>query len=251
MFKRTLVTLVILGLSNGAFSNTAQESLSLQQDMNDSAQKSQQSINQIDDQTAQAIQTYRGAIRKAESLEIYNAQLQRLVASQLEEIVSIQAQTEEIDSIETGVLPLMVRMVDTLGKLVDADNPFLLDERQERVASLSEMIDRADISVGEKYRRIVEAYTIEIDYGRTIEAYSGEIVQNNQPISVDILRIGRIGLYYQTLDGNVSGQWNSRTQSWVELDPRYRRPIRDGLSVARKQAPPQLLKLPLIHAGGA
>ena len=113
------------------------------------------------------------------------------------------------------------------------------------------MIDRADVSVGEKYRRILEAYTIEMDYGRTIEAYSGEIVQNNQPISVDILRIGRVGLFYQTLDGNVSGQWNSRSQTWVELSPAFRRSIRDGLNVARKQAPPQLLRLPLIKTGGA
>lgn len=248
MLKQTLLALCCAGLCSTVMAAEVSDSLAMQQKMNTAAQASQKKIDRMDDKTSLALQSYRGAIQKAESLEIYNAQLHRLVKSQVDEMESIRAQTDEIDTIETGVLPLMVKMVTTLEKLVNADAPFLLDERQERASELKELIDRADVSVGEKYRRIMEAYAVEVEYGRTIEAYSGEIVRAGQPVSVDILRIGRVGLYFQTLDGDVSGRWDKSQGEWVTLSTDYRRAVRDGLRIARKQAPPELLTLPVSAA---
>lgn len=245
MFKKSLATLCVFSACSAALAVGVDDSVAVQSAINDSAAASQKKIDKVSDKTSDALQSYRAAVQRAESLEIYNAQLQRLVASQTQEMLSIREQTEEIDTIETGVLPLMVKMVATLEKLVDADAPFLLNERRKRVTELTSMIDRADISIGEKYRRIMEAYSIEVDYGRTIEAYGGEIVKDSQPISVDFLRIGRVGLYYQTLDGLQSGVWDKSIEQWQLLTGDYRRPVRDGLRVARKQAPPELLILPV------
>ncbi len=208
------------------------------------AAASQTRIDNMDEKTASDFQQYRAALARAESLEIYNEQLRRLVASQKKEITSIISQTEQIESIETGALPFMITMTDTLEELVDADVPFLRDERIERVAALRELIDRADVSAGEKYRRIMEAYVVEAEYGRTIEAYRGELVVNNEARSVDFLRFGRVGLFYQTLDGKESGRWNAESGQWEILTDKYRSSIQKGLRIARKQAPPSLLKLP-------
>tara|TARA_A100001015_G_scaffold71550_2_gene79290 strand:- start:684 stop:1160 length:477 start_codon:yes stop_codon:yes gene_type:complete len=152
---------------------------------------------------------------------------------------------EEIESIETGALPLMIEMTDTLERMILADTPFLLAERQDRAATLASIIDRADVTAGEKFRRIMEAYIIEADYGQTVEAYRGDIKLEEQIKSVDFLRIGRTGLYFQTLDGNETGRWNEQKKDWETLDDGYTRTVRDGLRIARKQAPPDLLKLPI------
>ena len=239
----TLIPFLILG----CYSLTAvgEDAIDLQVEADTRAADSQSQINKYDDEAKAALQAYRVALKRAESLEIFNKQLARLVDSQKEEIESIKRQMEEIESIETGALPLMIEMTDTLDRMILADTPFLLAERQDRAATLASIIDRADVTAGEKFRRIMEAYIIEADYGRTVEAYRGDIKLEEQIKSVDFLRIGRTGLYFQTLDGNETGRWNEQKKDWETLDDGYTRTVRDGLRIARKQAPPDLLKLPI------
>lgn len=228
-----------------------EEAIADQQASDTAAAASQKRIDSLADATSQALQAYRIALQRAESLDIYNAQLGRLIESQQAEITSITRQTEEIENIETGALPLMVEMTSTLSELVATDVPFLIAERTERVDKLSTLIDRADVTAGEKFRRIMEAYLIEVDYGRTIEAYRGELQSGGDVRTVNFLRIGRVGLYYQTLDGVESGRWNVGRGSWEIVSGDYRRQIEMGLRIARKQAPPELLTLPVSASGDA
>ena len=243
-FKVQVFTaILVVGASSPLFAQNT--TISTQASSDATAAASQKKIDKLDDQTADAFQEYRAAVARAESLEIYNEQLKRLVASQEEEIGSIVRQTEQIESIETGALPFMIKMTATLKELIGADVPFLKDERLDRAEELTALIDRADVSAGEKYRRIMEAYIVEAEYGSTIEAYRGDLLVNGEVKSVDFLRFGRIGLFYQTLDGKETGRWNGELGLWELLSGEYRRSIQKGLRIARKQAPPALIKLPL------
>ena len=224
-------------------------SLAAQAESDAAAAASQVRIDALADAASQDLQRWRVASQRRESLSIYNQQLERLIASQEAEIASLARQTDEIETIETGSLPLMIEMIDTLSALVAADVPFLLDEREARVAALKELIDRADVTAGEKFRRIMEAYLVEVDYGRTIEAYRGELRTGSEVRTVDFLRIGRVGLYYQTLDGAESGRWNASSGTFETLEGNARRPIQLGLRISRKQAPPELLQLPVQGPG--
>ena len=179
--------------------------LAEQANSDSAARASQERINTLAAAEARDLQRFRTASQRLESLEIYNVQLQKLIDSQAREIESIVRQTEEIENIETGALPLMIKMTSTLKEIVELDTPFLTLEREQRVANLAALIDRADVTAGEKFRRIMEAYLVEVDYGRTIEAYRSELAMNGDVRTVDFLRIGRVGLYYQTLDGEESG----------------------------------------------
>ena len=222
-----------------------EKAINLQSDINQEASLSQEKINDYDDEANAAAKSYAAALQRAESLTIYNGQLRRLIESQQKEIRSIKRQTEEIESIETGALPLMLEMTETLNQLIEGDIPFLTQERRDRVENLKRLIDRADVTAGEKYRRIMEAYLIEADYGRTIESYRGELDMGGTPRTVDFLRVGRIGLYYQTLDSEETGNWDKADRQWEVLEDEYRRSVRDGLRIARKQSPPTLLRLPV------
>jgi hypothetical protein len=222
-----------------------------QVESDESSVESQKKIDGLAAQASEDAQRIRLAEQRLESLTIYNEQLARLIDSQESEITSLQRQTEEIDDIETGALPLMIEMTETIKEMVSSDLPFLLREREDRADSLSLLIDRADVTAGEKFRRIMEAYLVELDFGRTIEGYRGELDLDNAVKTVNFLRVGRLGLYYQTLDGSESGWWNAERSAFQSLGSDSRDEIRAGLRIARKQAPPELLLLPIGTPEGA
>ena len=118
---------------------------------------------------------YRQTNAEIGGLKAYNDQLAEQVKSQETEMATMTRQLGEIETTSREVLPMMQKMVTTLDDFVKLDMPFLPEERTNRIAALKDMMTRADVSISEKYRRIVEAYQIEIEYGRTIEAYQGKV----------------------------------------------------------------------------
>ena len=211
--------------------------------------KSQKKVDALVDQTSDMAQQYRDAIRKSDSLNIYNNQLVKLIKQQKSELISIQRQLDNVEDTQRSIVPLMIKMIGTLEKFVKLDLPFLRNERQQRITSLKEIMDRPDVTLPEKYRRIMEAYQIEMEYGRTIEAYNDTIKMDGQEYTVDVLRVGRLLLTFQTLNGKLSGMWNKKSKSWEKLPSEYNRSIKQGIQVAKKQAPPELLRLPVDVTG--
>jgi hypothetical protein len=104
---------------------------------------------------------------------------------------------------------------------------------------------RSDVADAERYRRILEAYQVENDFGRTIEAFAGTVQKDGADVPVDFLRIGRIGLIYQTRDGAEVGAWNHKAGVFEPLDSSYFNWVAEGLRVAKKQSAPQLIRIPL------
>ena len=163
------------------------------------------------------------------------------VASQNEELAGIRKQLDEINVTSREVQPLMQKMVDTLDKFVSLDVPFLMDERTKRVASLKQIMPRADVSISEKYRRILEAYQIEMEYGRTLDAYDGKLDDGTGSAkTVEFVRLGRVSLMYRTLDGNEVGYWDQSKRTWVK-DNDYDKAVREALRVAKKRGAPDML----------
>jgi hypothetical protein len=203
---------------------------------------SQKKIEQMDDAASKAVADYRQMVAEAASLKAYNDQIAVQVKSQADQIADMTKQLDEIATTSREVLPLMDKMLDTLVKFVALDVPFLQDERKNRIAQLQLMMGRSDVSTSEKYRRLVEAYQIEVEYGRTIEVYQGKVDDK----TVEFLRAGRVSLMYSTLDGKETGYWDVDTKKWV-VDNDYREAMKAGLKVAKKQAAPDFLKV-AIHA---
>ena len=139
----------------------------------------------------------------------------------------------------------MLKMIDSLDKFVAIDIPFLRDQRKTRIDGLRVLMRRSDVADAERYRRILEAYQVENDYGRTIESYAGTVMKDGSDVPVDFLRIGRIGLMYQTRDGSEVGAWNHEAKSYEPLDSSYTNWVSDGIRVAKKQSAPQLIRVPL------
>ena len=206
---------------------------------------SQERIDALSEETDSLFTRYSNALRQTDALRDYNRQMRELIRSQEGELASLREQVDQVEVVGRSVVPLMNRMIDALEAFVDLDIPFLIEERRKRVEDLRRMMPRSDVTNSEKFRQIMEAYLIENEYGRTIEAYRGALPRGDGEITVDFLRFGRIALVYQTLDESEAGVWRRDTGDWEPLDASHRGAIREGLRIARKQIPPDLMRLPI------
>ncbi len=209
------------------------------------AVKSQQLIDKLDDGYQGLLQDFRATNGETDQLKLYNKQMAKIVDNQQQEIAKIDQQISDIEYTEQGILPLMSQMLDALEQFNQLDLPFLLKERQVRLAKLRELMVRADITVSEKYRRVLEAFQIEVEYGRTLESYREKADDN---IVYDYLRIGRTALYRLTLTADHAWIWDKTSSQWQEIDHGLLRDVRKAQDVARQTAAPELLTLPLFSS---
>jgi seryl-tRNA synthetase len=251
MTRLSKLSAAFLAISLAAGNCVAQEEKALEPavkkatEINQSAAKSQQKINSITDQIDNKLQQFKAINKETVGLNVYNGQLQKQINNQMQEMADLNASIDGVSIIERQITPLMMRMITGLAQFVELDVPFLAEERNNRVAELQAMMDRADIAPSEKFRRVMEAYQVEMDYGRTLEAYSGLHTIDGQERDVDFLRVGRTALIYQTRDASLQGTWNKQTRQWEALPSNYRTQVTKGLRMAKKQLAPDLLMLPV------
>ena len=131
---------------------------------------------------------------------------------------------------------------------IELDLPFHLAERKERIAFAKAALDNPTVSPAEGLRQVLEAFNVEAEYGRKISSYEDTIVIDGKEMVVNILAVGRIGMFYQTKDEQQSGFWNNETNDWEEVSG-YRTAIRDGIRMAKKLAPTDMLLLPVVKGG--
>ena len=248
--------LIALGLAGLALAATAQndkinQAIDATVQSNRAAVASQNRINGVDDSARSMLERYRAATWQAQQLTVYAKQLEQLLGAQETEKVSLAQQLVEIDRTERELTPLMLRMLDSLDRFVSLDLPFLKQERRERIDNLKRLMADPEAPVAERYRRLLEAYQIEIDYGRSL-GVERALVEDRE---VDVLRVGRIGLFYLSLDGENAGRWDAAGKKWESLDDDYRASLKKGLRIAREISAPDTLVLPMpvpaALAGGA
>ena len=211
---------------------------------NSSGKEAQAQIDALDDGTGAIVQEFRLNYQQLQDLTQYNDQLEILIDRQERKMVRIEQDVARISSLTRSVMPLMFKMIDALDSFVELDVPFLIGDRRQRVANLRTLMNNPDASPAEKYRKISEAYEIENEYGRTIEAYTGKISPDDDR-TVNFLRIGRNSYIYQTLDGDDAAVWNVSKGEWTRLSGSYRLPIQVGIRIANEQAAPDLMVVPL------
>jgi hypothetical protein len=155
---------------------------------------------------------------------------------------------DQVDVINRQIFPLMERMIDGIEQSVNLDVPFLKQERTKRIDDLKNIMERSDVSVAEKFRKVMEAYQIEMDYGTTTDFYRETIeLGDGSTRDYNILRIGRVGLYFQSDDTQITGRWDMDADGWV-LDDGARNEVRKGLRMARQLIAPELILVPISSA---
>lgn len=226
-----------------------QESLDVVSGTNRSATASQKKIDQMSAQTRALLEEYRRLQDGVEYQAAYTRELEDLEKAQRAQIAQLQEQIAQASITRQRIVPLMRSMADALEKFVVLDLPFQHEERINGVLLLKRHLNQAEVSVAAKFRLLLEAYQLEQGYGNTMAAWRGPLQWQGEELSVEYLRIGRVALYFQTLDGARSGYWNAEQAAWLPLDAGFNREVTQALRVARDQVAPQLLQLPMLMPG--
>ena len=218
------------------------------------AQASQERINQVVEGTRDLADDYRSVTKEIDGLKVYNRLMTAQTNGQQATLDDIALSLDQVDSINRQIFPLMERMIDGLEQSIGLDIPFLMEERSKRVVDLKDIMERSDVSVAEKFRKVMEAYQIEMDYGTSSEWYREELNVDGATREYNMLRVGRIGLYFQSDDTNITGWYNPDSGQYELLGNDHRNEIRKGMRIARQLIAPELILIPLPAAqdvGGA
>lgn len=184
---------------------------------------------------------YARTLAEADITARYNVQLEQQLRSQEQEIAQIEREIAALDATAVDVQPLLQRMFDELVEFVADDVPFFKDERDQRVQRLRELMTSVDASPSEKYRRLLEAYQIEMEYGRTMSAYKQTLTDGSE---AEVVRLGRVSLMYRKVEGGETGYWDNDQKTWV-ADPNMASQIEEALSIAKEERAPDLIVVPV------
>jgi len=188
-------------------------------------------------------QAFARELKLVEGLKVYNDQLAKQLTAQQQAKREILVSIEQAKGLEPQVVPLLNKMLVALEKFVKADLPFHKDDRLESIGRLKALMVDPNATTSDRFRNIMDIYNAETEYGTSYEAYKSVI----NDVEVDMLRIGRVALFYQSTNQKQSFMWDTANNDWKSLDSGYNRNIRKAIKVAAKSIAPELLSL-LISA---
>jgi hypothetical protein len=174
------------------------------------------------------------------------------VAREDEKQAALDASIRELERRMVESTRMQAVIQDTLnvvlGRLENAvagDLPFLAAERQDRLKNLRLAMAQPDLAPAEKLRLLLEALLIEAQYGNSVEVEPQTILVQGRETHADILRIGRLALFWRSPDGKRVGTWDPATTAWTELPGKHNRVISRAMEMAARTRPIDLVSLPL------
>lgn len=258
VIKRSKIAAAVVGVMAlagsglAAASNTSLQEMQEEQiEANRGQAATQERIDSLFEQSRELLAEYRAVVSEMEALRVYNNHVQALIDDQEETLASLQRQIDTIEETRQGVVPLMYRMIDSLDEFVSLDIPLYAEQRERRVERLREIMTRSDVTDSEKFRQIIEAYQVEMDYGSGLNAYQGTLNYDGQEIAVDYFHLGRVAFMAQSLDMRNAWIWDNDQREWTALDNEFLSPLTEAIRMARQQTAYDVVRLPIFAAENA
>jgi uncharacterized coiled-coil protein SlyX len=241
-------SLMVAGATQAADIDTSiiDRALNIIDQQNQAAVQSQESITRLSNSASSLFEEFKVENDNLEAMLVLNAGLRMQISIQEQNIATINQSITDVAVVTQEMPLLMSKMLSSMEQFVELDMPFQLDQRRARLAFARDAINSPDVSIAEKFRQILVMYQAENNYGRTHETYPQTLTIEGVERDVDMLRVGRIALIYQTKDRTMTGAWDKQTGQWVALDPaQYRTSIQRAISVSSGLVSPAIMDLPI------
>lgn len=246
VFNKSILGVALLAIvPSTAFADKTDDILNRGIKRQQAGAASQKRIDDISEKTEKVVAEYHQQRKNVEVLKKFNDRMRRTLKAQEVAMTKLERSIEDASLIERQIVPLMLSMIDGLEKFIAADIPFKLDERRARLARIKGYLTNANISAAERFRQVLEAYSIESAYGQSIDVFVEELALPEGQLTVNILQVGRSGLYYLTTDGKQAGYWEKTAKQWQKLDSSHNDGIAQAIRMSQGKEVLDLMLLPV------
>jgi len=208
------------------------------------AERTQERINQLDDERSDMVGEFRTLLQRKQAAELYARQQEKVVESQRRELASLTDQLGRVDEITAQTVPMLLDLITDLEAFVEADLPFKLDDRRERLETIQTAMDSADVPIVEKYRLIIEAYQTEMEYGRTVQTWPETVTIGDNEVKVDMFLYGRVALVRMSPDRRYAQRYDRATREWVDVENKFKADIEKAIKIAQGRTTPGVIYAP-------
>lgn len=247
MYRSALWLFSLWGIfSSGlTWASELSQSAQLEQAIIKQAQQSQKAVSKSADKSIQLQNEIEALQAEVDNLTIYKKHLTGLVESQQNELLTLNSQLEDISDTRQSIIPLMYEMLDGLSVYIEQDMPIRQQARLQRVGKLKQLMTESGVSDAEKFRRILEAYQIELDYVNKLGTYTSTLEMDAAQRQVELLYLGNISFIARSSDKQQYWAWSQKQNDWVALQKDFNEDLDKAYLSAAKQAAPSLLMLPI------
>lgn len=208
------------------------------------AEQTQNRINQLDDERSDMVGEFRTLLQRKQAAELYVRQQEKVIESQVREKESLEDQLGRVDEITAQTVPMLQDMVADLETFVNADLPFKLEQRQERIDLLKTAMESADVPIVEQYRLIIDAYKAEMEYGRTVQTWPETVQIDGNDVMVDMFLYGRAALVYLSPDRRHAARYDRASGDWVGVNNAFKDEIAAAIRQAQGKSTPGVMYAP-------
>lgn len=183
--------------------------------------------------------------QRQQALQMETKQLQQQLEHKQSRLDFHERRREETEKLRQGLQQWFYAVASTIRTDIAGGVPFLAQERRERLDSLDKVLLDEDTAAHEKLRRLMEVLQVEAKYGYSAEAYADSIPLAGEQLQVDLVRLGRVSLFFITPDAHSCGVYDPATKGFTFLPAKYTADIRQALKSINGQSTDPLNLLPV------
>ncbi|GGP37264.1 DUF3450 domain-containing protein [Shewanella saliphila] len=161
------------------------------------------------------------------------------------EIAQLQQDIDTINVLKQQLEPQLEVWYAMLEQQVFSDLPFDFAERKRRLAFLRSAMDKSELPLAERFRRLLEVISIEVAYGYGQQVNQDVIVIDEKTMQVNLLRLGRLAWFYMTPDEQQFGWFDQKTRQWNSIPINEQGDLRLAMAITMNKQIAEIVNVPL------
>ncbi|MBR9726906.1 DUF3450 domain-containing protein [Shewanella intestini] len=170
---------------------------------------------------------------------------QRYLASLKKDVAQLNQDIATLNNLSMQLEPQLEIWYAAIENQIAQDIPFDYQERKRRLGFLRSAMDNSELTVAEKFTRLMDVMLIEVAYGYGKQVSQDVITVDGEVLQVNLLRLGRLGWFYMTPDNKRQGWFDTRSRTWHTLSATERGDLDKAIAISANKKIAEIVNLPI------